>query len=187
MPHRTTGVSFNPFAEGLAYAWKDVFFPQSVPKTTGVGNPSLVTWNGNNRGYSYAIGDANDFDPQEFPHDGKQGSTATWHIHFVSRTNVAAIRYVKWQLEYAQAAPLTAFPVPTTISAEYAIPANTAANTMIVMDIGTFITTNIASIMSARLTRIAASSTAPADDPVVLGVHYHYQVDAPGSREMWTK
>jgi hypothetical protein len=172
---------------GSATVWKDIFFPMAIPKTTGAGNPTLTTFLGNLRGYTFAVNDAHDFDPQEFAHDGKEGSTATFHIHFVSRTNVAADRAVKFQLEYSQANRNGVFPAPTTVSAEIVIPANTTANTHIVEDIATFTTGNIAGQMFVRLTRISAAGTAPADDPVVIGVHYHYELDTVGSRLIFTK
>lgn len=172
---------------GAATVWKDIFFPMAPPKTAGAGNPSLVTWNGNLRGYSFAVGDAHDFDPQEFVHDGKEGSTATWHIHIVSRTNVAATRAVKYQLEYSQANRNGVFPAPTVVSMEITIPANTTALTHIAEDIGTFTTGLVAGQMFVRLTRIASAGTAPADDPVIIGVHYHYEIDTVGSRAIFTK
>jgi hypothetical protein len=167
--------------------WKDVFFPMSPPKATGAGNPTLVTWNGNLRGYAFAVTDVHDFDPQEYPHDGKQGSTATWHIHWISRTNVAAVRTVKWQLEFSQANYGGVFPGATTASIELAIPADTPALTHFITDLTSFTTMNIASQMYTRLSRIAASGTSPADDPIVIGVHYHYELDSPGSRQILTK
>lgn len=172
---------------GTATVWKDIFFPMAPPKSTGAGNPTLITWLGNLRGYSFAVGDVHDFDPQEFAHDGKEGSTATWHIHFVSRTNVAADRAVKFQLEFSQANRNGAFPAPTTVSAEFVIPANTPANTHFAEDIGTFVTGLIAGQMFVRLTRIAAAGTAPADNPIVIGVHYHYELDTVGSRSIFSK
>jgi hypothetical protein len=168
--------------------WKDIFFPMAPPKTTGVGNPSLVSWNGNLRGYSFAVGDAHDFDPQEFSHDGQQGSAATWHLHFISRTDVAALRYVNFQVEYSQANRSDVYPAPTTVSMEIEIPADTPVNTHFAVDIGAFISSNIASQMYSRLTRIAAVTGAePADDPVITGLHYHYQIDTIGSREIFAK
>lgn len=172
---------------GAATVWKDVFFPMAPPKTTGAGNPTLTTWLGNLRGYTFAVNDVHDFDPQEFAHDGKEGSAGTFHIHFVSRTNVAATRAVKYQIEYSQANRNGVFPAPTTVSAEIVIPANTPVNTHIAEDIATFTTGDIAGQMFVRLTRIAAAGTAPATDPVVIGVHYHYQVDTVGSREIFSK
>lgn len=168
--------------KGDASVWKDIYFPMAPPKATGTGNPTLTTWNGNLRGYSFAVNDTHDFDPQEFNHDGKQGSTGTWHIHFISRTNVAATRAVKWQLEYSQANLNAAFAAPTTISVEVTIPANTPLNTHLAVDLGTFTTLNIASQMYCKLTRIAAAGTAPATDPIVAGIHYHYEIDTIGSR-----
>jgi hypothetical protein len=38
-----------------------------------------------------------------------------------------------------------------------------------------------------RIERITASGTAPAADPVILGVHYHYQVNTLGSRQEYVK
>jgi len=173
---------------GDATVWKDVFFPQAPPKTTGAGNPSLVSWNGNLRGYAYSVNDAHDFDPQEFPHDGKQGATTgSWHIHWINRTNVGATRAVKFQLEFSQANPSGVFPAATTVSVEAEIPANTAANTHYLTHISNFTTLNIASQMFVRLKRIAPAGTAPADDPVIIGVHYHYELDQMGSSELITK
>jgi hypothetical protein len=167
--------------------WKDVFFPMAPPKTTGAGNPTLVSWNGNIRGYSFAVNDVHDFDPQEFPHDGKQVSTATWHIHVISRTNVAATRGIKFQLEYTQANFSGVFPAATTISFDFTVPANTPVNTHVIIDLGQFTAGNIGSQMYARLTRIASVVTAPATAPVVIGVHYHYELDSPGSRQILVK
>jgi hypothetical protein len=174
--------------KGNATVWKDVFFPQGVPKTVGAGNPSLVTWNGNLRGYAYAVGDANDFDPQEFPHDGKEGSTGTFHIHFVllSATNGDKIN---WQIEYSQSNINTTFPASTTISAEYTVSGSPTAPYHVIFNIGTFTTLNIASQMFCRITRIAKSAggTNPASDPLIIGCHYHYELDTAGSREIITK
>lgn len=172
---------------GNATVWKDVFFPMAPPKATGAGNPTLVTWLGNLRGYSFAVNDVHDFDPQEYPHDAKQGATCTWHIHWISRTNVGATRAVKWQIEFSQSNYSAVFPAPTTESVEIEIPSSTTANTHFISDIATFTGLNIASQMFVRLTRIAAAGTAPADDPVVIGVHYHYEVDTTGSRQILTK
>jgi hypothetical protein len=165
----------------------DIFFPMAPPKTTGVGNPSLVTWNGNLRGFAFAVGDAHDFDAREFDHNGKEGSTGVWHIHFVTRSTIATDTAVNWQLEYSQANRNAVFPAPTTVSFEAIIPGGTPALTHFAVDIASFTTGNIASQMHLRLTRIASVGAAPAVDPVVSGVHYHYEVDTVGSRQMYIK
>lgn len=172
---------------GNATVWKDMVFPMAPPKITGAGNPTLVSWNGNIRGYSFAVNDVHDFDPQEFSHDGKQASTATFHIHWISRTNVAAARTVKWEIEYTQANYSAVFPAASTANIEVTVPSGTTALTHYITDITTFTTANIASQMYVRLKRIASSGTEPADDPVVIGVHYHYEIDTIGSRGILTK
>ena len=73
------------------------------------------------------------------------------------------------------------------MSAEFVIPANTPANTHFAEDVATFTTSAIAGQMFVRLTRIAAAGTAPANDPVVIGVHYHYELDTVGSRSISSK
>lgn len=170
-----------------AIHWDDIHFPMSPPKTTGAGNPSLVTWNGNLRGFAFAIGDAHDFDPQEFKHNGKQNSTAYLHIHFINRSNDGTNRAVKWRIEFAQANRSESYAAPTVVETEIAIPAGGSVNTMHAVDLTSFTTQRIVSIMYVRLTRIAASIAGPTLDPVVCGVHYHYQLDSNGSREVFTK
>lgn len=175
---------------GTATGWKDVFFPMGSPKATGAGNPTLGNILGNLRGYSFSINDVNDFDPQEYPHDGKTGAAITWHIHWISMTNVAADRGVKWQLEYSTALPGAVMAAVATISVDLTIPANTPANTHYLSNIGTTTIAGLGagSMTWARLTRIASATTAPAADPFVAAVHFHYEVDTPaGSRETTTK
>jgi hypothetical protein len=171
---------------GDATVWKDIMFPMAPPKTTGAGNPSLVTWNGSMRGFSFAVNDAHDFDPQEIEHDAKIGSTATWHIHFVSRDNETE-RTVKYELEYAIEPESGAIPAPTTVSAEFTIAASTTANTPQRGNITTFVIPGIAKLAYARITRIASSGAEPTTDPVVSGLHFHYELDTIGSREILTK
>jgi hypothetical protein len=157
------------------------------PKTTGAGNPTLVTFNGNQRGYSFAVNDSHDFNPEEIDHDGKVGSTATWHVHFLSRSNDGTDRYVKWEIEYSVEPSEGVLPAPTTISAEMLIPAGTAANTVQRLNIDTFVVPNIARLVWARVKRVAASGSAPSVDPVLGALHFHYELDTVGSREILTK
>lgn len=171
---------------GGARVWKDIMFPQAPPKTTGAGNPTLVTWNGNLRGYSYAVSDVHDFDPQETEHDAYVGSTGYWHLHIVTLDNETE-RTVKYQLEYAIEPASGAIPAPTTISAELTIPASTAVNTPWAFELGSFTIPAIAKLAYARLTRIASSGTEPTSDPIVSGLHFHYEIDTMGSREKLTK
>lgn len=165
--------------------WLDVFFPMSPPKTTGTGNPSLITWHGNLRGYHFAIGDTHDFDPQEFPHNGKSGTTAYLHVHFANIGTVAFDSYVRFRIEYSQANRGGGYSTPVTAEKEIRIPANTSLT--YAEDLTSFTTISIASIMYVKLTRIASVGAAFTGTVLVGGVHYHYQADSQGSRGIFTK
>lgn len=172
---------------GDATVWKDIKFPMAPPKTTGAGNPTLTTYNGNMRGYSFAVGDAHDFDPQEIDHDAKIGSTATWHVHFLSRANDGTDRTVKYEIEYAVEPASGALASPTVVSAELTITAGTAVNTPQRLNITTFTIPNIAKLAYARIKRIASSGTEPSVDPILSALHFHYELDTVGSRQILTK
>lgn len=172
---------------GDATVFKDIMFPMAPPKTTGAGNPSLVTYNGNLRGYSFAVGDAHDFDPQEIEHDAKIGSTATFHVHWLSRANDVDERTVKWQIDFDVEPSSGALSAPTTASVEIAIPAATAVNTVQRDNATTFTIPAIARLVGARVTRIASSGTEPSVDPVLRALHFHYELDTVGSRQILTK
>lgn len=176
---------------GNAAGYVDIFFPHGLPKTTGVGNPSLVTYLGSLRGYEYAVNDAHDLDPQEYYHQCVVGGAAIWHLHWISRTNVAAARTVKWELERSFVSPTG---VETLISpnatVEITVPANTPALTHFVTDITIDTIANIgpAWMISARIKRIASSGTEPATAPMVKALHCHVKIDTPaGSRLVSSK
>lgn len=173
--------------EGNGTVWKDIMFPMAPPKTTGAGNPTLTTYNGNMRGYAFAVNDVHDFDPQEINHDAKIGSTATWHVHWLSRSNEGTGCTVKWELEYAVEPASGVMATPTTINVEVTVPANTAVNTPFQSDIGTFTIPTIARLAYARLKRIASSGTEPAVAPIMSALHFHYELDTVGSRSITTK
>jgi hypothetical protein len=172
---------------GDATIWKDVMFPMAPPKTTGAGNPTLTTYNGNLRGYSFAVNDAHDFDPQEMEHDSKVGSTATFHVHWLSRSNDGTDRAVKWEIEYDVEPASGAVSATTTVSAEITIPAGTAVNTVFRDNIATFTIPAIARLVGARIVRIASAGAAPSVDPVLRALHFHYELDTVGSRQITTK
>ncbi len=180
-----------PVCNGDATGYDDIFFPHGLPKTTGAGNPALVTYLGNLRGYEYGVNDAHDFDPQEYYHRCIVSGAVVWHLHWISRTNVAAARTVKFELERSHAAPNG---VETLIGAnaviEITIPANTPANTHFLTDIVTDTVSGIgpAHMLSARLKRIASSGTEPATNPIIKALHGHVKIDTPsGSRGIMTK
>lgn len=176
---------------GDATGHVDIFFPHGLPKTTGPGNPSLATYLGNLRGYAYAVGDAHDFDPQEYYHQCEVGAPIIWHLHWLSRTDVAAARTVKWELERSYAGPSGVETVISpNVTVEVTVPANTPAATMFITDVVTDTITGIGPVwmLSARIKRIASSGTEPATDPIIKALHAHAKIDTPaGSRQAMSK
>lgn len=173
-----------------AGGYVDIFFPHGVPKTTGAGNPSLVTYLGNLRGYSYAVNDAHDYDPQEYYHQGVVGGSLLWHLHFINRSLDATARAVRWTLEASYSAPNGVETLLTLGDIEVTIPANTTANTQFVVDVMTSTVAGMgpAWMLSARVKRLASVGTAPSVDPVIKALHAHVKIDTPqGSHEVMAK
>jgi len=176
---------------GDAAGYADIFFPHGLPKTTGPGNPSLATYLGNLRGYEYAVNDVHDFDPQEYYHQCVVGGPVYWHLHWLSRTNVAEARTVKWEIERSVAEPggVEVVVSPNEVI-EVEIPADTPANTAFITNIVTDTIEGIgpAWILTARIKRIASSGTEPAINPIIKALHAHVKIDTPqGSRTAETK
>jgi hypothetical protein len=163
-----------------------------IQKSTGAGNPTFNAFNGNLVKPQFAINDSISLEPSEFIHEWKEGSQASIHLHWTSMTNVNAIRYVKWEVEYSyvlETGGTHQWIAPVTVSAETQIPANTPALTEFLTTISAFTPTNgkIGGQMQMRLKRIAASSTAPATDPYATQLGVHIICDTVGSRQIATK
>lgn len=179
-------------ATGDATGWDDIDFPL-IPKTTGVGAPSYQTVVGNLQSLAFAVNDALLLEAVEQRHTVKTASTATWHVHVVTMVQDGTDRGVKIELEYSaanvlQAGGVTAFPTPTTVSAELTIPANTPIHTHMILDIATFTTLLPMSHIMCRVKRIASVGTAPSVNPCIINVQYHAEIDTPaGSRQITTK
>ena len=126
------------------------------------------------------------------PHDYKEGSTLTPHIHFTTNGTDATDRYVKWEITYSYvlapkaAAPFNAWSAPATASVEVLIPANTATLSEISADFTTITNANMK--LGARLqysiTRITATGTAPSNNPFLTQVGVHYEIDKLGSNNV---
>ena len=170
--------------EGNATVWKDVFFIQSIPKAVGAGNPSLGVLLSSLNGYTYAIGDSNTFDPQEYPHEGRVGGNAHWHLHWISMTDVSGDKGVAWQLETSYA--LASSPMQTIVSSfvDVTVSPNTPINTHMYSDfpMQTLTSAGPLTVIWAKLTRVSSDTTDPANDPFAVGVHFHYEVDSLGSK-----
>lgn len=177
--------------KGTSVNYLDVEYPMAPPKATGAGNPTLVTYAENTmlKGYSFAVNDIHYFDAKEYPHNGLIGGSITWHVHWDNQTNVAATRGVKWEITRTCCLANGTCPAATTSSADITVSASTAVGKQYLSDIVTDTYANIGpgSACIASLKRIASANTAPATDPIVIGLHYHYSVDSLGSDGVTSK
>lgn len=169
--------------------WTDIDFPIIV-RSTGTGIPSLTTMQGNITAPSWAVNDYNVCEGQELPHTWKEGTPLYFHIHLITNGLDATDRYVKFEVEYCWANMDGTLSAATTMtSAELLIPANTTTKTMKLFSIGSFTPTSgkIGGQVYARLKRVAATGTAPTNNPWVTMLQAHIENDTMGSRQIGIK
>lgn len=174
---------------GTSTYWLDVDFPIII-RTTGPNIPTLTTINGNLTLPEWAVNDYNMCESQEFIHPWKEGSTVYWHIHLTTNGTNVDNRYVRFEVEYGYVSPSGVWTFPATLdSGDLLIPANTATKTMMIMSLGNFTPTGveIGGHVVARLKRIAASGTAPTNNPWVPMLQLHIECDTVGSRTISDK
>lgn len=183
------------FTDG-AMVWNDWNFSSSAARVPVVGGPDFNTFVGNTEQPQFKINDALQFGAQEMLHDWAEGTPLHIHCHWATGgTNDATPRGVKWEAEITVAntdfngVALYQFPSTTVISAESTIPALAPDRSSFGTSIGIMTMANlkIGSQMVIRLRRIAASGTAPVDNPFLLSFGIHYQKDTLGSRSIAAK
>lgn len=170
-------------------AWTDIDFPIIV-RITGPNIPTLSDLRAPIQAPQWAVGDTAQIEGQEMIHAWVEGTTGKWHIHIVTNGVDATDRFLKFQLDWVFAAPMTELSALTTVaSSEIPIPANTPDRTHIIAMIGdaTMPDATIATHAWARLTRVAPSGAAPTANPFVTMLQMHVQVDGTGSRTQTTK
>jgi hypothetical protein len=180
---------------GNATTTDDIFMPV-VPKTTGVGKPTLATFTGNINRYTFAVNDIAEIDTSELIHRWKEGSSVEFHVHWATNgNNDATVRGVKWEIDYTWANTEGAggtivFAAATTVSAETSIPANQVGLTHKYTSVVTITPTGgkIGAGMCLSLKRIASvTNVAPANNPFCLMVGAHIEQDTLGSRTTTAK
>ena len=174
---------------GNATTWQDIDFPIII-RTTGTGIPTLVAINGNITMPQWAVNDYNICESQEFVHQWKEGSACSWHVHLTSNGLDATNRYVRFEVEYGWVVPNGAWTWAATLdSGDLLIPASTTDKTMFILALGSFTPSGgkIGGHVVARLKRIAATGTAPSNNPWVPMLQLHIECDTTGSRAMTTK
>lgn len=173
----------------IADFWQDIDFPIII-RTTGAGIPTLEVVNGNLTLPQWQVGDFNQCESQELVHQWKGGSDVFFHIHLTTNGADTNNRYVRFEIEYGYVTPGGAWIFPTTMdSGDLLIPANTTNKTMFIFPLGSFTPTGskIGGHVTARLKRIAATGTAPTNNPWVAMLQLHILCDSIGSREISSK
>jgi hypothetical protein len=115
-----SGVSFGAdqgvgmLVEG-AYGWRDLE-GSLVPKAQGAGSPTLATFQGNLRWFSYANGE--DMDAMyHIPHDYVPGSDLHLHLHWSHNgTNISGTSVINYYISYAKGHSQAIFPAQTTVT-----------------------------------------------------------------------
>jgi hypothetical protein len=162
----------------------------AIDATRVVGTASTVML-GNIRELVFSNNDQADFPSIELQHDYKQGTDLYVHLHIATRGTNASAYNVRYTIEYSIAAVNGVFGGPTTLDVETTIAGGTAALTHKYITMGTISGAGlvIGSQIKYRLVRIAAAvNDAPAaNNPFVLQVGIHRQIDTLGSRLEATK
>lgn len=170
--------------------WQDIDFP-IVIRTTGANIPRISTIRGNLTCPQWSVNDYLVFEAHEMIHSWKEGSTCYWHVHITTAVQDATNRYINWEIEYNYANLSSTWQAAniTQSSGDYLIPANTAADTHLLVPIYAFAFTTgkIGAHVKVRLKRIASTGTAPSVDPFCEMLQMHIEVDTLGSRQIGIK
>jgi hypothetical protein len=146
---------------------------------------------GNITAPAWDVDDFAQIEGKEFPHTWKEATALQWHIHLITNGVDTSDRYVKFEIEYCWANPMTALSSAITItSAELLIPANTTDRTHMLFNIGSAWTPTagtIGAMCFARLKRVASVGTAPTEIPFVHMAQLHIMNDTMGSRTITAK
>ena len=180
--------------------WEDLRVDQTTFTFAGNNDPTLVTYDVGGSGFTDKIYEF-DLDDEAFfkiqiPHDFKQNSDFYVHLHWTpgARGNEEGVATVGWKVQFMVADINEAF--PNTYYTCDLFDACTFTDHIhlmtpaILQDVGT---TNISAFIIGRVYR---SDTGTDDTwatnttgnlPLFLGVDFHYELDAPGSRTPTTK
>jgi hypothetical protein len=123
----------------------------------------------------------------EIPHDYKEGSDITFHVHWGANDAPTGTDNVKWQLIYSVTRSETTFPDAVTIDTgdvAYDTQYETKRS-----DFPAITGTNfkIGDQFNFQLKRIASSGDAYAGEALVETAGFHYECDSLGSRTITTK
>lgn len=174
--------------------WKDLI-GDIVPKTSGVGAPTLATYRGNIRGFAYSAGDDGDIS-FHLPHDYAPGSDLYLHMHWShNSTAISGNFVVNFYVTYAKGHSQATFPleIATSISAGGLNLTNTPQYTHRIDEIQLTAASPSGSQFSSSLiepdglimihydTASIPTLTGGAGEPFILFIDLHYQANMVGT------
>lgn len=175
---------------GTSCVWDDLPPCSIIASRLGANSPTLTTFRGNIRQLTFAVNDYVE-DNLEFLHYYKEGSNFDLHLHIATNGLEAVNKYVKHRIEYSISDGTSEiFSDSVTIDQETLISANTPDRKMIIIPFdGDILGTNvkIGSVLCFRITRIASTGLAVANNPFLLQFSAHVQKDTIGSRQKYLK
>lgn len=170
---------------GNATVFNDLEF-DLIPKTSGGGNPTLATFIGAIKKYTWAVNDeVANAKGRELPHGWKEGSIAEIHIHLCTNGTYVNNRYVKFEVGYTLADMGGTYLGEQVITKEVTIPANTPDRHHLYFSIADIDLTgfHFGAQFEVRLKRITSTGLAPSSDPFIFGLALHLEYNKLGSRE----
>lgn len=174
---------------GTSKVWDDIP-PNPIIRSRqpATNNPTLATLVGNIQQYTFAV---NDYvsDNLEVLHGFENGADKLFHIHWCTNGTTTVPTYVKWQMEISESNVWETFNTTTIIEAQTTITASTPDRTHMVTQFPTVscVSCTIGTVITYNIKRIAATGTAPTDNPFGLQVSAHMLKDSIGSKNVFSK
>ena len=186
--------------DGISYEdtfWDDIRFPANAVRVGAARPATEETYRG---GIVLAFDSAADnsiYFNCQLPHAYKIGTDLDAHIHVVLPTSGAGagVENVKFDFTYSWCSIGGSFPAESTISVTRDVQ-NDSADDHILIDIGNIpysaATLNggnggVSMMLICSLTRDTTVANNYADDVYLVEADFHYQIDAPGSRDEYVK
>lgn len=178
--------------KGKSVMYDDMNFPFSTGRVSQVNAPTWTTMIAPFGAYTFAVNNYLQVAAQEFPHTWAEGTPAEVHVHMVTNGTNTTPRSVKHKVQITWANAYdgkSTYNTVQTLEREIVIPANTPNRTHLVHSLGTIDMRGglVGAYLGAMYTRIAASGTAPTNNPFILAVGLHIQLNSLGSLTRYTK
>ena len=188
---------------GDATVWEDLRFPASSAKRLGFSDPDWVQLQDDGAGSTgvYALGFDSSTDQEVFfavqlPHEWKEASNITAHVHWAPSVVTASDYGVTWALEYTWAnigvingsGTPVAFPTTTTITKSDIDTFTAKEHRMVSFTAITATSKEMSSMLMCRLYRdVSDTDDDYANDALLLEFDIHYEIDSLGSNTVSSK